>query len=207
MEKYNQAIRRLRDAETEVKKAEDLKFNAVQSLEDLVLPRLEALCKNFPDTFGKRHGERQSLSTALNGGICKIPVANKGVSVVDGITEVDVVSFSFEYDDSYDVYYAIFDIPVPYLRDDWEIVLAKDLAARKEILDAENAKVEAEKEVNDRRLFETLQQKYGNKVAVALVPNVVPLFPENASITHGETETKDADLYRQILDSVDHIPT
>jgi len=194
MEKYNQAIRRLRDAETELKKAEDLKFNAVQSLEDLVLPRLEALCKNFPDTFGKRHGE--------------IPVANKGVSVVDGITEVDVVSFSFEYDDSYDVYYAIFDIPVPYLRDDWEIVLAKDLAARKEILDAENAKVEAEKEVNDRRLFETLQQKYGNKVAVALVPNVVPLFPENASIhTHGETEIKDADLYRQILDSVAHIPT
>jgi hypothetical protein len=205
MEKYNQAIRRLQEAELGVKMAEDLKSNAVQSLQDMVLPRLEALCKNFPDTFGERGN---SFETASSGWLYKIPVASKGKSVVDGITEVDVVSFSFEYDDSYDVYYAIFDIPVPYLRDDWEIVLAKDLAARKEILDAENAKVEAEKEADERRLFERLQQKYGNKVAVALVPNVVPLFPKNVSSpAQSETETKDADLYRQILGSVAHIPT
>jgi hypothetical protein len=185
MEKYNQAIQQWQEAEVEVEKAEDLKFNAVQSLQDMVLPRLEALCKNFPDTFGKRHGERQSLSTASDGYICRIPVAYKGVSVVDGVTEVDAVSFSFEYDDSYDVHHATFDVPLPYLCDDWEETLAKDLAARNEILDAKNAKVVAEKEADERRLFESLKKKYGES-------RVVPA---------------DADLYRQILDSVAHIPT
>jgi hypothetical protein len=196
MEKYNQAIRQLQEAEAEVTKAK-------QMLRDMILPRLKSLCENFPDAFGYR------FEAASDGMLREITAVHEARSVAVGISTVKVVSFVFEYEDWVgDLDYAFFDVPLPYLRDDWEITLAKDLATRNEILDAENVKVKAEEEADERRLFERLQQKYGNKVAVSPVPNVVPLFPENASIhTHGETEIKDADLYRQILDSVAHIPT
>lgn len=166
MEKYNQAIRRLQEAELGVKMAEDLKSNAVQSLQDMVLPRLEALCKNFPDTFGERGN---SFETASSGWLYKIPVASKGKSVVDGVTEVDAMFFSFEYQPyrGDDVDYASFHIPLPYLRDDWEETLAKDLAARNEILYAKNANIAAEKEADERQLFASLQKKYGNGAVTA----------------------------------------
>ena len=189
MEKYNQAIRQLQEAELGVKIAEDIKSDAVQSLTDMVLPRLKALYENFPDTFGRDGSERQPFEMASDGDLRRIPVISKGKSVVDGVSTVEVISFSFKYRDPYngDVDYVTFDVPTPYLRDDWEETLAKDLAARNKILDAENAKVAAKEEADERRLFEGLRGKYENGPSL--------------------TKPENADLYRQILDSVAHIPT